>query len=101
MREAANGPDRGTRRDQDVGAAEEVAPRPIGSGLGEPATAPVSGPGAVDENRPADIVGQEGLTGLTAPRVRPSVLHHPHAIGGGVSTHVDTAGQELVEDEDE
>lgn len=88
--------------EKDRGVAEEVAPRGIGTtDNAGPAAAPVPGSGgAVDENRPADLVAQQGQTDLTGARHRPSVLDRQHAVPLPGRTHPETAGEDLVEGSD-
>lgn len=54
--------------------------------------------GAVDENRPADLVGQDTTPGdMTGTRFQPNKLSRQHvAMPVG---HQDTPGQQLVQDE--
>lgn len=85
-------------------AAAEVAPRDVEHGQGPENNTGMRTQGAVDENRPANVVNQAGIgdtTDVDAPRMSPNVLQRPHAIGPLGGFHQETAGEDLAEDEDE
>ena len=84
-------------------AAAEVAPREIetsGAGAG----AGMGAQRAVDESRPADVVGQAGIgdtTYVSAPRMAPNVLHRQHLIAPQSRPRAETPGEELSEEDRE
>ena len=81
----------------DTRAAEEAPPREVEAGAGT--DRPVDSPGAVDENRPADVVAQAGLSGLSGARVAPNVLQRQHVIVPEDRVHPETPGQAIVDAE--
>ena len=76
-------------------AAEEAAPREVEAGTASGPDPAVPSRGAVDENRPADVVAQAGLAGMTGPHIQPNVLQRQHA--AAPHGHPETAGEDLVE----
>ena len=85
-------------------AAEEIAPREVEAGAGRTASPepPVGTRGAVDENRPADVVAQQlSGGGITSPAISPNVMQRQHVIAPGGNVHTGTAGQELAAAEED
>ncbi len=83
------------------GAAEEVAPRaqddsafPFRSG-----ETTLTAAGAVDTNRPADVVTTAGTTELPGSRHSPNILSRQNVVAPQARRPTTTAGQQLVEDE--
>ena len=76
-------------------AAEEVAPREVDAGAATGPEPAVPRHGVVDENRPADVVAQAGLGGMTGTPVQPNVLQRGDA--ASPHGHPETAGEELVD----
>jgi hypothetical protein len=83
------------------GAAEEAAPREVEAGTGVSGGVPVGRPGAVDENRPADVLAQGTPADMPGGAVGTNVLQRGHAIVPEDRRHVQTPGQELIEEEGE
>jgi hypothetical protein len=83
------------------GAADEVAPREVEAGTGVSGAVPVGGPGAVDENRPADLLAQGTPADMPGGAVGTNVLQRGHAIVPEDRRHVQTPGQELIEEDGE
>lgn len=85
-------------------AAAEVPPREVEAGrVGAPGVGAVR-PGAVDANRPADVVNQAGIgdtRDLTGPRMSPNVLQRQNVIVPQDRIHPETAGEALAEEESE
>jgi hypothetical protein len=58
----------------------------------------VTGAGAVDANRPVDVVSGAGMNGIDAPRMQPNVLQRGYVIGDATHAAETTANEGPVDD---
>lgn len=84
------------------GAAHEVAPRNLGGNEAQLLTPGdrVTATGAVDENRPSDVVATAGAPAAPGAGRASHLLERQNVIVPGDRKHAATAGQQLVDDEE-
>lgn len=91
-----------SKLDRDGELADDVAPRPVGTGSwpGEPEHGPRGTREAVDENRPADITTSVP-NDFAGERYAPRPQDRGNVIVPDDRLQWDTAGEELAEDQDD